>query len=210
MRRLRQLPALLALLLPCWEIQAADPTWSFTYTGLLIGEKSPYFGQSSQFHPDLQMTGSFSGKDLDWDGVIEAGELSSFKVWGGEWLPCVSNVSGSFVCELERFDYSPGATLNFSLTRTEVVGEESTDYITVWHFDSVRGYHQNRKSNVGWIDDWDYRAEITPQTILNISAPVPEPASWQMAALGTALLGALLGRRCRQTAHSTAQACAAV
>lgn len=166
-------------------------TWDFKYTGANEVGKG--------WNQDWAMAGSFAGRDLNSDGNIDLGELSSFTLRGREFVPCRQTEYTR--CSMIEFLLNAGGDLRFHATRSS--SDPEGWYGSFESFSSFGGeyldYYNPAQNFVT-----DYR--ITDDTIVNVmqvSGPgippaVPEPARPFMLAAGLALLGAVsLTRRGR-------------
>lgn len=68
-----------ALLLGSALAHAQSAHWTITYTGF-------YDHEAAVFLPDMQISGSFTGTDLDADGVLELGELNSLAIGSMDYI----------------------------------------------------------------------------------------------------------------------------
>jgi MYXO-CTERM domain-containing protein len=177
-----------ALLFGSALAQAQSAHWTFTYTGF-------YDQEAAAFLPGLQITGSFTGTDLDGDGLLEREELASLTIGSMDYVACAAGSNAYYHCGAESFAFSPGRGLSFS------VGEYGSDP-EGWN----SGGHLLESGKLSY----DYR--ITPyntaehhllwteHTLLNmVSAsavtPVPEAPTWAMLAAGLGAVGLWRRRR---------------
>lgn len=179
--------------------QAVASTWDFSYTGFNqttthIDFFSHHTVSTTEFAPELTLTGSFSGADNNHDGVIDLSELTGFEFNGEDYAACQRAPGPHESCYVENFSYTLAGELAFAA-----------------HDSNGDGFGEGRYSNVssGWHayyatffgpDEDDKLYDWTGQTTFAISqvrSPVPEPASGALAAAGTVLLG-VLGRRRRR------------
>jgi hypothetical protein len=157
-------------------------TWDFEYKGaneVGIG-----------WNPAWIMAGSFAGRDLNNDGQLDLGELSSFTLRGREFYPCRQTEYTR--CGMNEFLLNAGGNLRFQATRRS--SDPEGWYGSFESYSSFGGeyldYYNPAQNFVT-----DYR--ITDDTIVNViqvSGPgmppaVPEPAGPFMFAAGLALLG---------------------
>ncbi|MET3132644.1 hypothetical protein AAKU55_002921 [Oxalobacteraceae bacterium GrIS 1.11] len=165
---------------------ATTQSWSFTYTGF-------YQGETDTFNPSLKLTGQFSGDDVNHDGIIERGELSSFKVGYTDFVACGTTSNQYYSCSNDSFSFKSGGALNFSVKEGGSdpegwIGGSHT--ITTGNSDSLLSYNPNGR--------WTKTLIWTPQTTLTVEAmPVPEPASYAMLVLGLLGIAGLQKRRQR-------------
>jgi hypothetical protein len=181
-----------ALLLGSALAQAQTAHWTFTYTGF-------YDQEAAVFLPDMQIAGSFTGADLDADGVLVLGELSSLTIGSMDYVACAAGSNAYYHCGADSFAFSPGGGLSFSL------GEYGSDP-EGW----VGGGHLIESGKLSYEYQFDPRTSTehhlawTDNTLLSmVSAspvsPVPEAPAWAMLAAGLGAVGGgrLLRRRAR-------------
>ena len=160
--------------------QQAPSTWTFNYTDFVerdTGQAAPY-----------ALGGSFSGSDLDQDGVLGLSELVSLEIFGRDFLGCAPSFEGmESYCNATGFSYRIGAGLDFDLRRTDIESAPPSG----WIYHAIAG-DQVELTHVG------HRGAVsstfylwTPQTQLLIAGPVPEPSTPAMLALGVGMLGLL-------------------
>ncbi|UGQ47404.1 PEP-CTERM sorting domain-containing protein [Massilia endophytica] len=146
-------------------------TRRFTYLGFETGPDRVFNGGAS-------LSGSFTGEDVNHNGVIEAGELTDFRLGG------FYNFTGcdgwSLTCEIKQFSFTQDGELSFNVERVQ--HDDMFPWYIEWESNG-RYYLSSQRREWYW----------TPQTRLGVSA-VPEPATLSMLGLG---LGVLLmrGRR---------------
>ncbi|MFP5392301.1 MAG: PEP-CTERM sorting domain-containing protein [Gammaproteobacteria bacterium] len=169
--------------------QAADQTWTFTWTGFDYIEGGYWGHAPAVWQPEKTLSTEFSGSDLDGNGLIELGELSklNIKTANGWWqiLPCVAGGD----CEAE-FELGPNNLLDIHM-KYRHSGE--FDYYESWyHIGNTFGARYTSTGSIQWEDNFRW----TPNTTLTVvAAPVPEPAEWAMFGAGAALLGGIAARR---------------
>jgi MYXO-CTERM domain-containing protein len=171
-----------ALLLGSALAQAQSAHWTFNYTGF-------YDQEAAVFLPDMQIAGSFTGSDLDADGILEIGELSSLTIGSMDYIACAAGSNTWYHCGADSFTFSTDKGLSFSL------GEYGSD---------PEGLHSGGHLIETGKLSYDY--QITPyntsehhllwtgDTVLSmVSAspvsPVPEAPGWAMLAAGLAGIG---------------------
>lgn len=156
---------------------AASPAladdYRFAYTGFAD------LRDGGRFNPSVQLTGSFSGSDLNGDGVLGADELTALDI-GSFHLFCLTSDNPFLHCH-DEFAYSPRTG---ALRFVVALGERE------FAFEAVSGRYFFLH---GTADEFDYA--WTPQTQLSL---VPEPGRWGLllAALPVLLRrGRRAGRR---------------
>jgi MYXO-CTERM domain-containing protein len=171
-----------ALLFGSALAHAQSAHWTFTYTGF-------YDQEAAAFLPDMQIAGSFTGIDVDADGVLEIGELSSLTIGAMDYIACAASSNAYYHCGADSFVFSPNTGLSFSL------GEYGSDP-EGWN----SGGHLIESGKLSY----DY--QITPyntaehhllwtgDTVLNMMSaspvsPVPEAPAWAMLAAGLGAVG---------------------
>jgi MYXO-CTERM domain-containing protein len=179
---MKQLLSATALLFGSALAHAQSAHWTFTYTGF-------YDQEAAAFLPDMQIAGSFTGFDLNADGVLEIGELSSLTIGSMDYVACAASSNAYYPCGADSFVFSPNSGLAFSL------GEYGSDP-EGWN----SGGHLIESGKLSY----DY--QITPyntvehhllwneNTVLSmVSAspvsPVPEAPAWAMLAAGLGAVG---------------------
>jgi hypothetical protein len=98
----------IALLAGSAFAHAQTAHWTFTYTGF-------YDQEAAIFLPDAQISGSFTGIDLDADGVLEIGELSSLTIGSMDYVACAASSNPYYHCGADSFVFSTEKGLSFSL-----------------------------------------------------------------------------------------------
>lgn len=159
-------------------------TWNFSYKGF-------YDAGPTTWRPDYILSGSFTGNDIDSDGIISRGELTSFTIGGSTLLgnPTCPNLGVGLDCRLDSFSYHLTGSLAFDGTQSY------SDDVFANYNHWVAGYRvqyshsspgANSSQTLYWTDD----------TVFTISPPpVPEPSIMAMASAGALLLA---GSRLRQ------------
>jgi hypothetical protein len=179
-----------ALLLGSALAHAQSAHWTFSYTGF-------YDQEAAVFLPEMQIAGSFTGTDLDADGVLEIGELSSLTIGSMDYVACAAGSNAYYHCGADSFSFSPERGLAFSL------GEYGSD---------PEGFHSGGQLIESGKLSYEY--QITPYSTmehhLNWTAdttlsmfsaspvsPVPEASGWAMLLAGLGAIGcsSLLRRR---------------
>jgi hypothetical protein len=169
---------------------AAPETWQFTYTG--------FFDQlAGRFITDHVQRGEFTGEDINHDGIIDTGELTSIIIDGGQnYKTCGGTESPYYVCGVGPFSFTPGGELSFS------VGEEFQDRPRL----HAAGHRVDTGDRA-----WSYTIEEglfvpsqfyrwTPATTLQVSL-VPEPAPYAMLVPGLVAAMIFKARRSQRPDH---------
>jgi MYXO-CTERM domain-containing protein len=169
-----------ALLLGSALAQAQTAHWTFTYTGF-------YDQEAAVFLPDMQIAGSFTGTDLDADGVLEIGELSSLTIGSMDYVACAAGSNAYYHCGADSFTFSTAGGLSFSLGeygsdpeglngggRLIESGKLSYDY-------QITPYN-TAEHHLYWTDN-----TLLSMVSASPVSPVPEAPAWAMlvAGLGT-------------------------
>lgn len=170
---------------------ASAQTWNFTYTGFNVLYEPTGV---RTFHPDVTISGNFSGTDRNGDGVLSAAELTSFTIqspWinGTDFTRCAQDRTPNSGCSLDAFSFGPQDNLAFTVKWNRQTGNEA----------GLGYYGSLRSGATEWAVTYDkgdsfYSEEAwTPATTLTISPPpVPEPPLAGMTLTG--LLALALGR----------------
>jgi hypothetical protein len=183
-----------ALSFVCAAAHGQSTTWTFTYTGF-------YEQEQQRFVPDAVLTGSFTGSDLNGNGVIELRELSSLVIPNLNYplnvLACTDVYPVRFNCSTARFSYSAQAGLDFrsiSSSYDENDGHGEINDITT----GLSWNESTYSARFGSSDPHSYR--WTDQTKLSVVSSVPEPTEAAMLGLGlgVGLLAAGLRQRRRR------------
>lgn len=165
---------LLAALLP---LSAHAGTWYFQIDGL-VPEATGYP------NPPTFVDGSFTGVDLDADGVLELAELTAFDFGGSQVVPVVTRLEpmGAVSSWLHQFSYADGAL----------------------SFDAFDGAYSWLKTGDAWVmsgPSGGFRSSWGPNTTVFVSPEevpaVPEPSSLALLLAGLTLSAAALRRRSR-------------
>lgn len=165
---------------------AQETTWNFTYQGFLDAE-------TGVFDAARTLTGTFSGRDGNADGIVALDEVTYLTVDGRNYLSsfdggCVASESPYLSCSVSRFSYARTGELVFN------VGYSGHDeFVTSW-YGGVRSGDRITFGRSTDMDGWETNYLWTERTAFSITpAPVPEPAMLPMALAGLALVG--LARR---------------
>jgi MYXO-CTERM domain-containing protein len=144
----------------------------------------------------MQIAGSFTGSDLDADGILEIGELTSLTIGSMDYIACAAGSNTYYHCGADSFTFSTARGLSFSL------GEYGSD---------PEGW--NSGGHLIETGKLSYEYQITPyntterhllwtgNTVLSMMSaspvsPVPEAPGWAMLAAGLGAVG-LWRRRVR-------------
>lgn len=182
--------ALLTALATATPVQAQS--WNFSYTGFqYVYQDNPDFPPISEYRPDLNVSGTFTGQDSNHDGVISHDELTSLVVSGYDYKACEAGSNTWWHCGVEdnfRFQID-----NRSLTMS--AGENGHDPEGwVWGgsgFSTAQGYYNYRSMPGSSLSEaW----KITPNTAHWVAA-VPEANTWAMLMAGLGALGFIARRR---------------
>ena len=163
---------------------ASAGTWNFEFSGL-VGQESYYRYAGEVF----SVTSSFTGSDLNADGLITAPEVTRFLLQGHSVVPSgtFGTPDGILVQQghLDRLEFSPASN---------VLIDASAGFVDSWHGNFV-GLSWNSGGGryvEGADSEWIYPLDAGVH--LTVSA-VPEPAAVPMLLLGLAFLGAIRLRR---------------
>lgn len=171
-----------ALLLGSALAHAQSAHWTFTYTGF-------YDHEAAVFLPGMQISGSFTGTDLNADGVLELGELNSLTIGSMDYIACGTRSNAYYHCGADSFVFSPDKGLSFSL------GEYGSDP-EGWR----GGGHLIESGKMSYEYQFDpytttehhlYWTEGTVLSMMSASpvTPVPEAPAWAMLAAGLGAVG---------------------
>jgi hypothetical protein len=177
---------------------AQSAHWTFTYTGF-------YDQEAAVFLPDMQIAGSFTGFDLNANGLLEREELSSLTIGSMDYVACAAGSNAYYHCGADSFVFSPGGGLSFSL------GEYGSDPEGL-----NGGGHLIESGKLSYdyqitpYNTAEHHLYWTENTLLNmVSAspvsPVPEAPTWAMLVAGLGAVGCscLLRRRTQPVAITT-------
>jgi hypothetical protein len=179
-----------ALLLSSALAHAQSAHWTFTYTGF-------YDQEAAVFLPDMQIAGSFTGSDLNLDGLLEREELTSLTIGTMDYVACAAGSNTYYHCGADSFAFSPERGLSFS------VGEYGSDpegWVGGGHLvESGKMSYEYQFNPGGSVDHHLYWTDGTVLNMLSASpvSPVPEAPGWAMLAAGLGAVGGvrLLRRR---------------
>ncbi|HEU4846071.1 MAG TPA: PEP-CTERM sorting domain-containing protein [Burkholderiaceae bacterium] len=174
----------------------AQTVWDFSYKGF-------FNSQSNQFEPQWTESGQFSGADGNGNGLLELQELTRFK-WSGGAAGLVEYIvpfdCPYSQCKLDTFSYNlHTGQLNFS---------------SEWSYSDEISYNTSRTVTGDRISIFFsggagaavYGERLwTAETSFNIiPAPVPEPSTALMLAVGIGTLG-FSARRIRRSPANNAR-----
>ena len=173
---------------------AAGPsTWTFSYTG--------FFNQNANvFDSTYQLSGSFSGSDLNSDGLIGRDEITAFSVGGTNYVACAGNSNSNYQCGVDTFSYKLGGKLDFFAS---TMGSDPEGLAGAIHYINAGVGEFDYRYTPSWSTEsanlWtqDTRFQISPEMKSGAGVPaVPEPGTWAMLATGLLLVaGTALRRR---------------
>lgn len=177
----------------------AEPrSWTFGWTGFqstfTIIERNgntTVTTVTEEYLPDAALGGTFTGEDLDGDGVIVGSELTYLNLEGGNHLSCGPDDYAVRSCTLDSFRFDLDGELSYEAGyngHTHAGDLRWEGYTTTGVSKQWSGYsaEQEFTRTLYW----------TPETRFVIYIlPVPEPATGAMAAAGLALLAGLHRRR---------------
>ena len=169
---------------------SAANTWQFAYEGFLDAENWTF--------TDHTISGSFTGNDMNADGVLELGEISQFVLNGTDYMACGTGSPYNY-CGTDRFHYVLGGKLDFSAGTawTDPEGQYSGGYVVRAGIEeySYRStpYSESRSGEYLWADET--RFSITSLSSGGVMPPVPEPGTWVMLLTGLALVSGMARRR---------------
>ncbi|WUR14141.1 PEPxxWA-CTERM sorting domain-containing protein [[Empedobacter] haloabium] len=171
---------------------SAANTWQFAYVG--------FFDEDNwMFVQDRTITGSFTGSDVNHDGIIEKEEITEFVLNGTDYMACSSMNSPYNYCGTDRFRYELGGKLDFS------AGTAGTDPERIYGGGYVvragieeYSYRftpesETRSGAYLWTDET--RFSITSLSSGGVTPAVPEPGTWAMILTGLALVAGVARRR---------------
>ncbi|AVR95392.1 PEPxxWA-CTERM sorting domain-containing protein [Pseudoduganella armeniaca] len=170
---------------------AASQTWNFAYAGF-------FDALSGEFDSNYRISGSFTGADINHDGVIGKEEISEFIVNGTDYIGSAQNTPYSYV-GAEAFNYRIGGQLNFT------AGTGARDPEGMYYYSHIiraglneldkvlTPYDERTNMSYEWTDETQF--SITSMTSGGVTPAVPEPGTWAMILTGLALVGGAARRR---------------
>jgi MYXO-CTERM domain-containing protein len=171
-----------ALLLGSALAHAQSAHWTFSYTGF-------YDQEAAVFLPDVQIAGSFTGTDLDGDGLLEREELNSLTIGSMDYVACAAGSNAYYHCGADSFTFSPERGLSFSLGE---YGGDPEGLNSGGHL--VESGKLSYDYQITPYSTFEHHLAWTGNTVLNmVSAspvtPVPEAPAWAMLAAGLGAVG---------------------
>jgi MYXO-CTERM domain-containing protein len=185
-----------ALLLGSALAHAQSAHWTFTYTGF-------YDQEAAAFLPDMQIAGSFTGIDLNTDGILEIGELSSLTIGSMDYIACAASSNAYYHCGADSFVFSPNQGLSFSLGE---YGSDPEGWNSGGHL--IESGKLSYDYQITPYNTAEHHLVWTGNTVLSMMSaspvsPVPEAPAWAMLAAGLGAAG-LWRRRARLVPIRTA------
>ncbi len=180
----------LALVFACAAGSSCAEDWHFSYTG---------FNENGTFNHDARVEGSFSGIDINPDGILSLSELTSLVIQGRQYLDgCLSLSDPYFRCQIDAFEFEYFGTGRLSIKAQWWGNDEA---FSGWGAELRTGdrYSEWSYGMNEWQRDWSW-TNLTIYEIL--PAPIPEPAGGVMLLAGLATLAGLGRRRAREGALS--------
>jgi MYXO-CTERM domain-containing protein len=179
----------IALLFGSALAHAQSAHWTFSYTGF-------YDQEAAVFLPDMQIAGSFTGADLDADGVLEIGELTSLTIGSMDYVACAGSSNAYYHCGADSFAFSPSRGLSFSLGE---YGSDPEGFHSGGHL--IESGKLSYEYQITPYDTSEHHLQWTGGTVLNMLSaspvsPVPEAPGWAMLVAGIGAIG-LWRRRAR-------------
>lgn len=171
-----------ALLLGCAAAHADPVSWGFSFAGF-------YDQEANLFLTDEVISGSFKGDDMNGNGLLEIGELTTLVVGELDYIACAANSNAYYQCGATAFSFSPDAGLSFSVGS---YGNDPEGWVGGGKLITVGDMHYAYEYNPMATNERHLR--WTSDTTLTIMSQAPEPGTWAM--LGVGLLG--IGWRLRQ------------
>lgn len=190
-----------ALLLCGSLAHAQSANWTFSYTGF-------YDRESAVFLPDVQLQGSFSGNDVNGNGVLERAELTSLLVGSKNYIACAGDSNAYYQCGADSFTFSSKG-LSFSLGE---FGSDPEGWVGGGHLIESGKLRHDYQFNPGGSSEqhllWTGATLLQLAPVLAMAtdagasadvprtntAAVPEPATWTMLLFGFALVGGAMRR----------------
>jgi len=174
--------AIFAALVCSTAAQAADQTWTFSFTG--------FYNEGTQsFDAGYSINGAFVGSDLNGNGSLDGSEISSFMVDGVQYANCANPGIPYFSCGLSDFSYKQGA-LKFG---TWMKSSDPEGFVS--RGSVIKTYDQEYRYLVTPTGVTDSTMRWTSDTRFELTSAVPEADTYAMLLAGLACLGVAARRR---------------
>lgn len=187
-----------SVLAACCSFAHADNAplskYEFTWKGF---ETYPFPG----FDPNYTVSGTFAGIDANHNNILELNELTDLKIQGTEFVGCQAAPGDS--CGVSMFSYSQQDGLQLHAGRTVYFSPPGPDDWSAFS----QTYHLEKltPTSFSYVDYTSFGRMyyesgggiFTPQTVMTVTAAVPEPQTWLMLGAGMLLLSQASKRRKR-------------
>lgn len=171
---------------------AVTTTWNFGYQGFVKQA-------TGVFDPQMSYSGTFTGEDLNLDGVVALDELIHFESQGLRYLPKQIIIGGGgcgsrfLRCHVNYFSFALTGDLNYS-----VYSSGADEYYNRWWYSAAATgkYFLLGGGDTYSNQEWEDRYNWSDQTRFYVYASsVPEPTVALMLPAGLALLYQARARR---------------